>query len=141
LRQDENACDSLKKFFRALALYCHDNLFAALPQTDSGTVRGTVTDATGAVVRSGDHTGQYTNRTSSSTKRFAGAFDFESVSATVQGNVEAQGFQTQEQLFELQVSQTQSLNFSLRPGAANTTITVTGAAPIVDVSTSTSACR
>jgi hypothetical protein len=109
-------------------------------QTDSGTVRGTVTDATGAVVSGAVITlaNTQTGQVRSTKTDSAGAFDFESVSrGQYKANVEAQGFQTQEQLFELQVSQTQSLNFSLRPGAANTTITVTGAAPIVDVSTST----
>ena len=109
-------------------------------QTDSGTVRGTVTDATGAVVPGAviTLTSTQTGQVRSTKTDSAGVFDLESVlRGQYKAHVEAQGFQTQEQLFQLQVSQTQSLIFSLRPGAANTTITVTGAAPIVDVSTST----
>ena len=109
-------------------------------QTDSGTVKGTVTDATGAVVPSAVIvlTNTQTGQVRSTKTDSAGVFDFESVSrGQYKANVEAQGFQAQEQLFQLQVSQTQSLMFSLKPGAANTTITVTSAAPIVDVSTST----
>jgi hypothetical protein len=109
-------------------------------QMDSGTVKGTVTDATGAVlpgaliVLTNTQTGQVRSAKTDS----VGAFDLESVSrGQYKAHVEAQGFQAQEQLFQLQVSQAQSLIFSLKPGAANTTLTVTDAAPIVDTSTST----
>lgn len=51
-------------------------------------------------------------------------------------HVKAKGFQAQEQVFELRVSQTQSLIFSLALGSASDTVTVTDAAPVVDLSTS-----
>jgi hypothetical protein len=109
-------------------------------QMDSGTVKGTVTDATGAVVPGAviTLTNTQTGQVRSTKTDSVGAFDLESVSrGQYKARVESPGFQAQEQLFELQVSQAQSLIFSLKPGAANTTLTVTDAAPIVDTSTST----
>jgi hypothetical protein len=108
-------------------------------QTDSGTIRGVVSDTTGAVVSgaavtlSNTETTQVRSIKSSST----GAFDFESVQrGQYKVHIDAPGFQAEEQLFELQVSQTQSLLFSLKPGSEKTTVTITDAAPVVDISTS-----
>ena len=85
-------------------------------QTDSGTVKGTVTDGTGAIVPgavitlTSTQTGQVRSTKTDST----GVFDLESVPrGQYKAHVEAQGFQAQEQLFQLQVSQTQSLILSL----------------------------
>jgi hypothetical protein len=108
-------------------------------QTDSGTVRGTVMDKTSAVVQGAQVTltSTDTGAIRSAKADAGGAFDFESVlrgSYIVQ--VEAPGFQAQKQGFELRVSQIQTLAFVLAPGSESISITVTDAAPVVDLSTS-----
>jgi len=110
-----------------------------LAQTDSGTVRGTVTDTTGAVIPAATIT--LTDKNSgvvrTTTSNAKGEFGFDALlRGQYLAHIEAKGFQVQEQSFELQVSQTQSLIFSLAPGSTTQTVTVTGAAPAVDLSTS-----
>jgi hypothetical protein len=108
-------------------------------QTDLGTVNGIVTDATGALVPNATvlltsvDSGNVRNATSNDKGQF-------SINALQRGlytaHVEAQGFQAQDQPFELRVSQTETLRFTLQPGSEKDTVTVTDAAPVVDVSTS-----
>jgi hypothetical protein len=108
-------------------------------QTDTGSVRGTVADQTGAALPGA---GVELVDTDNGFKQDAvtdttGNFHFEAV---VRGNykitVNASGFESAAQSFPLNVSQVLALNFQLKPGSTSTTVTVTSAAPIVDTTTS-----
>lgn len=108
-------------------------------QTDSGTVRGTATDKTGAIISTAMITLTNTNtgQIRTTTTNAKGEFVFEVLPRDqYAARITAPGFQPQEQSFELRVSQTQSLIFSLAPGSTTETVKVTGAAPVVDLSTS-----
>jgi hypothetical protein len=106
-------------------------------QSDNGSIVGTVTDQTGAVVPSATidvintETGQQFHALSS------GAGEF-SIFAVPRGNyaakVGASGFQSQSVTFAVQVATAQTLIFKLAPGTVSTTVQVTNAAPLVDTS-------
>jgi len=108
-------------------------------QTDTGRVVGTVADETGALIPgatvtlTNTETGVKQTRTAGTD----GSFVFTGVvrgSYRVEGS--NQGFVTAVQNFVLEVSQVQTIDFKLTAGASDTTIEVTGAAPLVDLSTS-----
>lgn len=119
----------------SLAL-CASSMFA---QTDLGTVRGIITDTSGAVI-SGASITLTSVDTGAARKVVAdakGRFEADALQrGTYSAHIDAKGFESQEQVFELKVSQTQDLRFSLAVGSANETVTVTDAAPVVDTSTS-----
>ena len=108
-------------------------------QTDTGRVIGTVADTTGALIPgatvtlTNTETGVVQTRTAESDGTFAFA-------GVVRGSYKvegaSQGFVTASQSFVLEVSQVQTINFRLTVGSSGTTIEVTGAAPLVDLSTS-----
>lgn len=118
-------------------------LFLGAPQlkgqTDTARIQGSVTDASGAAIPDAMITvtntdqGTIFNSTSDSSGNFI-------VAALPRGNyqakVQATGFQTVLQNLKLEVSEVQALNFKLVPGSVATTVTVTDAAPIVDLATS-----
>ncbi len=112
----------------------------ALAQSDSGTVNGTVEDATGAVIpgTSVKLTNVDTGAVKTVQSGADGNFLFPS---QPRGNykVEAShdGFATVIQRFTLQVSQNQTLDLKLNAGAATTEVQVTDAAPIIDLADST----
>jgi hypothetical protein len=111
-----------------------------LAQSDLASIRGSVQDQTGAVIsgasillRSTDTGLTWTTATDST-----GNFHFEALlRGHYQATVTASNFTSEVQLLTLNVSQIQALNFQLKPGSATTTVMVTGAAPIVDTTTST----
>jgi Carboxypeptidase regulatory-like domain len=108
-------------------------------QSDTGRVVGSVVDDTGALIPGATvtltnlDTGIAQTRTSASD----GSFGF---AAQTRGHYRieaaAASFASQQQDFELQIQQVQTIQFKLTPGAAATTVEVTNAAPIVDLSTS-----
>jgi hypothetical protein len=108
-------------------------------QSDTGRVVGTVADDTGALIPGATvtltdlDTGIAQTRTSASD----GSFTF---AAQTRGHYRieaaAPSFASQRQDFELQIQQVQTIQLKLTPGAAATTVEVTDAAPIVDLSTS-----
>ena len=108
-------------------------------QTDTARIQGTVTDPTGAVVAGAEITvtNTDTNTTSTVTSDDNGNF---AVNALPRGNYKAEvkdpGFEGEVQTFTLQISQVQALNFKLKAGGVATEVTVTDAAPIVDLATS-----
>ena len=112
---------------------------ALVAQSDTGSVRGTVADQTGAAIPGATvalvnaDNGFTQNAVSDDT----GAFHFEAV---VRGNYKVtatvSGFEGAQQSFQLDVSQVQTVSFKLKPGSTSTTVQVTDAAPIVDLSTS-----
>ncbi len=114
----------------------------ALPlhaQTDTARIQGNVSDTTGAVLSGAQIT--VTNLDSSAT--FAATSDDNgnfSVNALPRGNYKAEikdaGFNSEIQTFTLNVSQVQALNFKLKTGGVTSEVTVTDAAPIVDLATS-----
>jgi hypothetical protein len=108
-------------------------------QTDTGRVTGIVTDPSGAVVPGTTLKliNTDTGVTLTATAGNDGNFTF---SAVPRGNyrVEAShsGFQSVNQTFALQVSQVQTIEFKLTVGSDSQTVEVTDAAPVVDLSTS-----
>ncbi len=108
-------------------------------QTDTGRVTGSVADATGAIIPEATVTltNVETGAARIATSGSDGTFTF---TAVTRGNykigVSKAGFQTTEQSIDLQVSQVQTIEFRLEVGGSNTTVEVTSAAPIIDVSTS-----
>ena len=108
-------------------------------QTDFASIRGTVTDQSGAAIPAASL--QLKNLDTGAQQTAAadaiGNFHFE---ALVRGNyqitVVVKGFQTEVQAVTLNVSQIQAINFKLNPGSVSTSVTVTDAAPIVDTTTS-----
>ena len=109
-------------------------------QADSGRVVGTVTDITGAAIPRASitlldkTTGLRLTGSSNGTGQL-------SVSAVPAGNytatVTAPGFETQTQAITVVVTTSLTLNFTLKPGEATTTVEVTGAASLVNTSDST----
>jgi hypothetical protein len=112
---------------------------AAYAQSDTGTITGTIEDASGAVIpgTAVKLTNTDTNSVLSAITDAGGDFKFP---ALQRGNykVEAShdGFQTAVQMLTLQVSQTQGIDLHLATGSVATVIEVTDAAPLVDTSTS-----
>ena len=108
-------------------------------QTDTARITGTVADASGAVIAKANVTvtnveqGTVFNAVSDGTGNFT-------VAALPRGtyniSVAAEGFQSQSQGMTLDVSQVQAINFKLSPGEVTTSVTVTAAAPLVEISTS-----
>jgi hypothetical protein len=108
-------------------------------QSDAGRVSGSVADITGALIPGATvtltnvDTGAAQTRTSASD----GNFNF---AAEPRGHyrieITAPGFDSQKQAFELQIQQVQTIEFKLTTGSASTVVNVTDAAPIVDLSTS-----
>src|ERR1700733_14900341 len=108
-------------------------------QSDTGRVTGTVTDSSGALLPGSavTLTNTATGVVQTATSGNDGNYTF---AAVTRGNyiisATATGFETISQTFELQVSQVKTADLQLRPGASGITVDVTDAAPIVDVSTS-----
>jgi hypothetical protein len=119
------------------AFAAHSVLYA---QSDNGSIVGTVTDQSGAVVPKAtiDVTNTETGLQFHAISSDAGEF---SVFAVPRGNytasVQAAGFQTQTVSFTVQVTTAQTLVFKLVPGAVTTTVQVTSAAPLVETSNAT----
>lgn len=112
----------------------------AYAQSDSGSIAGTVTDPTGAVIPNASVrvTNVDTGQTLHATSNTSGEFQ---ISAVPRGNykasVTAKGFQSQSTNFQVTVASTQTLIFKLKPGTVSTTVHVTSAAPLIDTSDGT----
>jgi hypothetical protein len=108
-------------------------------QTDTGRVTGTVTDSTGALIPGAGLTltSTATGAVQTATSGNDGNYNFVAIT---RGNyivtATAPGFDKVSQTFELQVSQVKTADFQLKPGTSGVTVDVTDAAPIVDLSTS-----
>jgi outer membrane receptor protein involved in Fe transport len=104
--------------------------------TATGTLQGTVTDKSSAVVAGAQVVATFkaTGVTRTATTNDTGSFRFDFVQAgTYQVKVTKDGFGSVVQTTELLVGSTATVNISLSPGAATTVIEVTGEAPVVDL--------
>lgn len=108
-------------------------------QTDTGSISGTVTDQSGAVIPDATITvtALATNRVVTVQSQADGTFV---VSALPIGNykIEAakQAFQSEATTFALQISEVKQLNFKLQVGSGAETVQVTGASPLIDTANS-----
>jgi hypothetical protein len=136
-----NSQNRLRMLFVAFAILLTclmaPRLFA---QTDTGTITGTATDATGAVVTGANVTATNTENglTLTAVTNATGGFNILGVPRgdyTV--SIAAKGFAPQSASVTITVTATQEVLFKLQPGSATTTVTVSAAAPLVDTSDST----
>jgi hypothetical protein len=110
-----------------------------LAQTDTAQIEGSVSDSSGAQIQGATVTLTDTDTGSTHivTSDKAGRFR---VTALVRGHykaeIKAQGFESQMQMFALDVSQVQALDFHLNLGSVSTEVTVTEAATLVNTTTS-----
>ena len=127
-------------FVSIVALLISLHPFQGFAQSDNGTIVGTVSDTTGAIVPGAtiNVTNTETGLKLAATANDAGEFR---VAAVPRGNykadVSATGFQPQSSTFTVNVASTQTLAFKLAPGTVATTVDVTGAAPLVNTSNAT----
>ncbi len=117
-------------------LFAPSSLFA---QTDTARISGSVQDSTGAIVPGATITviNTSTNATLTATSDANGLFTVSALPiGPYRASVSSPGFVGQAQNVVLSVSQSQSLDFKLVPGAESTIVEVTSAAPLVDADTS-----
>ena len=108
-------------------------------QSDTGRVTGVVTDTTGAVLP--DATLTLTNTDTgavlTATSSASGNFNFPALErGSYKVEASHSGFDTSIQSFVLQVTEVQTIEFKLAVGHSATVVNVTDAAPLVDLSTS-----
>ncbi len=104
--------------------------------TATGTIQGTVTDKSQAVVTGAEVTATFkaTGAVRTTTSSDTGTFRFDFAQAGVyQVKVTKQGFSSVVATTELLVGSSATVNVSLNPGGANEVVEVTGEAPIVDL--------
>ena len=104
--------------------------------TATGTLQGTVSDKSGAVVGGAQVVAVFksTGVTRTASTGDSGSFRFDFVSAgTYQVTITKTGFTTVVENTELLVGQTATVNVSLNPGSTTTVVEVAGEAPIVDL--------
>jgi hypothetical protein len=108
-------------------------------QSDTGRVTGSVADATGAFIPGATVTLTDLDTGTAETRTTAkdGSFSFPALTrGHYRIETTAGGFAAQKQAFELQIQQVQTVEFKLNTGSTSQTVDVTDAAPIVDLSTS-----
>lgn len=104
--------------------------------TATGTIQGTVTDKSQAVVAGAEVVATFkaTGVTRTTTSNDTGAYRFDFVQAgAYQIKVTKQGFASVVQAAELLVGQSSTVNVTLSPGSATTVVEVSGTAPVVDL--------
>jgi hypothetical protein len=109
-------------------------------QSDNGSVIGTVTDTTGAVVPNAavTVTNTQTGLKFTAKSNESGEFRIFAVPrGEYQAEAKAEGFQGQVVKFQELVATTQTLEFKLTLGTTSQTVTVTSAAPLVNTSNAT----
>jgi hypothetical protein len=109
-------------------------------QTDTGTITGTATDATGAVIPGAEVAAINTGTGQKLTATTGGAGEFK-ILAVPRGDyavaISAKGFAPQSANVTITVTATQEVLFKLEPSGATATVTVTAEAPLVDTSDAT----
>jgi Carboxypeptidase regulatory-like domain len=117
-----------------LLVLCGSYLFGQA--TATGTVQGTVTDKSQAVVVGAQVTitSKATGATRNTTTNDTGAYRFDLMPAgTYQVKVMKEGFRTVVQTVEVLVGQSSTVSAALEPGAATQVVEVSAVAPIVDL--------
>jgi hypothetical protein len=114
---------------------------AAFAQSDNGSIVGTVTDTSGALVPNAAVTVTNTENGQTFAAKSNASGEFQ-VFAVPRGNYKAEitapGFQSQVVNFAVTVTSTQTLTFKLVPGAISTTVDVSAnAAPLVNTTDAT----
>jgi hypothetical protein len=107
----------------------------AYAQSDNGSIVGTVTDQTGAVIPNASVvvTGTQTGTTFNATSNDTGEFRIPTVPrGDYKASVSASGFQSQTVDFTILVATSQNLTFKLAVGSTSQSVSVTDAAPLVD---------
>ncbi|HWC01106.1 MAG TPA: carboxypeptidase-like regulatory domain-containing protein, partial [Bryobacteraceae bacterium] len=131
----------LPKVTRVIAGVCLAIVPAFLPvraQTGAGTIRGTVQDASQAVVPGAKIrlTNQDTNVTQESTSSAAGIYYFGGLQpGRYQVSVEASGFKRWSGTLLLAVGQTAAVDVNLEVGSLANTVEVSGASPLINTET------
>lgn len=123
-----------------LAVFAAVGALTAHAQSDSGSIVGTVTDTTGAVIPNAAIvvTNVDTGRKLNSTSNGSGEFQIFAVPrGNYKADVTAPGFQSQSVTFPVAVTTTQTLTFKLAAGAVSQTVDVTSAAPLVNTTSAT----
>src|SRR5215471_12257819 len=108
-------------------------------QTDSGRVRGTVTDPQSAVVSGATVTltNLETGRTQTITSNAAGAYNFDVVPrGHYKVQAEQKGFKVATAEFTLEVSQVKEVNLQLQLGPSSQTVDVSAEVPLIDTESS-----
>ena len=103
--------------------------------TATGTLLGTVSDKSGAMVAGAEVTATFkaTGVTRTAATNETGSYRFDFVPAgTYQIKITKQGFQSVVQTTELLIGQSAMVNATLTPGTISEVVEVTGSAPIVD---------
>lgn len=113
---------------------------SASAQTDTGSIAGTVSDSTGAVIpgaaitATNNDTGQKLNAVSNGTGGFT-------ILAVPRGDytvtASENGFTSDSAVVTVTLTATQNVAFQLQPAGTATTVTVSAAAPLIDTSNST----
>jgi hypothetical protein len=107
-------------------------------QATSGTLVGTVFDASGAAVVGAevDATNVATNAIARAKSNGTGEYRLDNLlPGTYHVTVKAQGFKAFAQTTDVQLNKTGTINVTLTPGAATETVEVSGAPPIIDTTT------
>lgn len=109
--------------------------FAAYAQVDTGSITGTVSDASGAVISGAKVTlsNLGTGASLSTNTGVDGVYKFSPVRVgSYKLEVTSQGFQTTTQTgVKVDIGSNVGLNFSLKPGSQTETVEVTGATPVL----------
>ncbi len=123
-----------------LVLFAAAGVKGAYAQSDDGSIVGTITDSTGAVIPNASVTVTNVDTGLKLEGKSNSSGDFR-IFAIPRGNykaeVTAQGFQSQVSSFTILVSTTQTLQFALAAGAVSQSVQVTSAAPLVNTSNAT----
>jgi hypothetical protein len=120
-----------------MILVCTGRTFA---QTDTGAIAGTVTDPTGAVIAGAAVTATSTENglKLSATSSGSGSFIILAVPrGSYRVMASATGFASSAAVVTVNVATTQSIPFQLKPASASTTVEVTEAIPLVNISDAT----
>jgi len=128
--------NSVRRSVRIFLLLLPGLLFA---QTDSGRVRGTVSDPQGALVTGATVTltNPDTARVQTATTNSEGGYDFDVVPrGHYKLEVQQTRFKVATAEFTVEVSQVREVNFRLELGGSNETIDVSAEVPLVDTETS-----
>ncbi len=141
LARDKQHHNTIGKWL-ALSLLLLLPVFFAAParaQTDAGSIVGTVTDQSGAILPGATIkvTNVATNRVVTVQSQADGTYAVNALpigSYTVEAS--KQSFKAESTTLTIEISQVRQLNFKLQVGSSSETVEVTGAAPLVDTTNS-----